>query len=162
MSKAGAYRIALAVVSSYHLPPAERIHAAHIIVAGMMDTPAPKRQAAAHRIARTLLAQHCDMTIASFPTEPGCSQAIGAYESARAIPADDDGRAGFDRHSMLFAIENGVCPRCSRPGQFGYTQGRCECGFEYGDRRIEDDQGRRRCVGTVIPRPVAVSLDVRW
>ena len=36
----------------------------------------------------------------------------------------------FDMHSRLFAIENKVCPRCSKPGFFGPEGGKCSCGFE--------------------------------
>ena len=162
MSMANAYRIALALVSSYCLPAAERIRAARIIVVAMMDTPGPRRQAAAHRAARRLLAAHLGVPSRSLPTEPGCCQAVGTYEAARTGHADEDELPAFDRHSMLFAIENGVCPRCSRAGEFGYTHGQCACGFEYGDRETVDERGRRRCVGTTIPRPVAVPLLARW
>jgi len=162
MSPANVYRFALAQVSSYCLPPAERFYAARIIVAAVMATPAPRRWAAAHRAARRLLAGHLGVPSRSLPADPGRCQAVGIYEAARLEHADHDELAGFDRHSMLFAIENGVCPRCSRAGEFGYTWGQCDCGFEYGDRETVDEQGRRRCVGTAIPRPAAVPLAARW
>jgi hypothetical protein len=38
----------------------------------------------------------------------------------------------FERHSRRFAIENQVCPRCTRKGPFTESAGRCACGFAYG------------------------------
>jgi hypothetical protein len=61
-------------------------------------------------------------------------KAVGQYEAQRREYGGLRGRRwieSFDRHSRHFAVENGVCPRCARPGDFRAEAGRCECGFCY-------------------------------
>jgi len=69
------------------------------------------------------------------PREWGRLQAAGQYEFGRRRYEGFPGRQwprAFDRHSRRFAIENQVCPRCTRPGAFREGTGECECGFSYG------------------------------
>lgn len=69
------------------------------------------------------------------PREWARLQAAGQYDLGRrryeGFPSREWPRA-FDRHSRRYAIENQVCPRCTRPGAFGEGRGECECGFSYG------------------------------
>jgi hypothetical protein len=162
MARASAYRMGLAVCTAYCLSRADRAHCAHVIAAALMDTPEPRRQAAAHRIARRLLAERWDLPVRSLPAEPGRSQAIGWYEDARDQCRNDDEFAAFDLHSMHYAIENGVCPRCAQARSFGDTFGECTCGFEYGYPEPSETGEKRTCTGRAMPRPAAVRLIAKW
>lgn len=58
-------------------------------------------------------------------------QAIGQYESARQQHVRLFGTVSFDVHDKAFAVENQVCPRCSKAGNFDVNAGNCDCGFFY-------------------------------
>ena len=110
--------------------------------------------AAAVTIVRRYLANRHNVRIKDIPTKMLHVAAISEYEAALercsgGRPHDEWESVGdvslpdgspvwlndrlevrnFDMHSRRFAIENGVCPRCSLPGKFTEDSGRCQCGF---------------------------------
>jgi hypothetical protein len=83
---------------------------------------------------RAELARQLGVPRPSMPAGWRGIQAVGLYEKRRRECAGLPGRRwteAFDRHSRHFAVENGVCPRCARPGRFEAEEGECECGFAY-------------------------------
>ncbi len=124
------YRLALAVCGRYGLPGQFRADHASRIASVMQDGPDSSRHARAHREARRILAEVLHVPESEIPPEPQIAQAIGQYEDTRREYAHHE-QPQFDYHDRWFAIENQVCPRCSRPGRFGDDMGRCACGFCY-------------------------------
>jgi len=125
-------RIALAVCRAYGIANEHLADAAVEVAAAMAEAPRPKRHAAAHRVARRVLARELGVPRRTLPRAPGRSQAVGQFEGARRKCRDLGEQFSFDRHSKHFAVANGVCPRCSAPGEFGEDYGFCPCGFGYG------------------------------
>ena len=156
------YRMALAMCTAYRLAETEKTQAAYTIVAEMLEAPARKQQAAAHRVARRLLAERWALPVTFLPSEPGSCQAVGMYEECRDECDGVDEEAAFDLHSMHFAIENGVCPRCAQAGEFGDAFGVCPCGYGYGYRQPSEGGEEPPCTGKATPRHVVVRLTSKW
>jgi len=131
--------MALAICHAHGVPARVREDAAAEIAAFMYRTPVEKMQARAHRTARRALAADLGLRLDEIPVSRAVSSAVAQYEYARRMREvwqrfatdNEDWLGGFDHHSRQFAIENGVCPRCSAPGDFGPDGGVCECGFCY-------------------------------
>ena len=86
------------------------------------------------RALRLALAKELGVPARGLPREWVALQAASQFEAQRREYASMRGRRwlpAYDRHSKRFAIENGVCPRCSSPGRFTERSGRCRCGFQY-------------------------------
>ena len=134
----GALRaMALAMCRRCGIPPQDLEDAAAEVVQRIWQRPAQRQYAEAVETVRRLLAGHLGVPRRSLPGNLNDLKAIGEYtdvERRYASAERDDGqpwRASFDLHSKRFAIENGVCPRCARPGRFTEDAGRCDCGFAY-------------------------------
>ena len=83
---------------------------------------------------REELARRLGVPRRALPRDLNGLKAIGQYAVAQRSYLSRRGRAWrgvFDYHSRRFAIENGVCPRCSRTGDFRDESGHCPCGFGY-------------------------------
>ena len=96
--------------------------------------PAGKRRGAMLHALQRELARQLGVPRRRLPEDWCGLKAIGQYEAQRREYGGLRGRRwieSFDRHSRHFAVENGVCPRCSRPGDFCAQAGRCDCGFCY-------------------------------
>ena len=133
------WRMALAICGAHGIPAWIREDVAAEIAANVYRTPPHKLQGFAHRIARRFLAADLGVTEREIPQSRALSHAIAQYEYARMLRElwqsrglnNEDWVGGFDYHSRRFAIENGVCPRCSAAGDFGADGGLCECGYSY-------------------------------
>ncbi|HUT61213.1 MAG TPA: hypothetical protein VNA25_25470 [Phycisphaerae bacterium] len=93
------------------------------------------RVAAVVHTIREELARRIGVPRRALPRDVSGLKAIGQYAASRQRYLAQRGRGWrrvFDSHSRRFAIENGVCPRCSRAGDFDEGSGRCPCGFAYG------------------------------
>jgi|GEM_PF-3358730 len=129
----------LAICRAHGIPASIRQDVAAEIAANVYRAPSGKMQAVAHRIARRRLAVDLNVTEREIPESRVLSDAIAQYEYARMLREiwqsggvdNEDWVGGFDYHSRQFAIENGVCPRCSLPGDFSAEGGACECGYSY-------------------------------
>jgi hypothetical protein len=108
------------------------------VVLAMRRRPRSRRSAVAVQVAKRWLAKQLALPESALPTTLAELKAVGEYEAVRARYGVWQGLyglplvRGFDYHSRRFAAENGVCPRCSRPGHFTEAAGRCGCGFAYG------------------------------
>ena len=130
----------LAICGAYGIPASIRQDVAAEIASKIYRTPPDKVQAVAHRIARRCLAVDLGVTERAIPESRVVSSAIAQYEYARRVREiwqahsldNEDWIGGFDYHSRQFAVENGVCPRCSAAGDFRAGGGVCECGYSYG------------------------------
>ena len=137
--KRNLWRMALAICGAHGIPASIRRDAAAEIAAHVYRTPPEKMQAFAHRIARRCLAADLGLAEREIPESRVVSSAIAQYEYERRVReiwqscclANEDWVGGFDYHSRQFAIENGVCPRCSAVGDFHAEGGVCECGYSY-------------------------------
>ena len=131
--------MAMAICGAYGIPTSIRRDAASAIAASIYNTPPDKIQAYAHRTARRCLAVDLGLAESEIPESRVGSSAIAQYEYERKVReiwrkrafANEDPVGGFDYHSRRFAVENGVCPRCSAPGDFHADRGVCECGYSY-------------------------------
>jgi hypothetical protein len=95
--------------------------------------PGNRRGSMVHTL-RMELARQLGVARRTLPDDWCGLKAVGLYEARRREYGALRGRRwaeSFDRHSRHFAVENGVCPRCARPGTFRAEGGRCECGFRY-------------------------------
>ena len=135
----GLWRMALAICGAHGIPTSIREDVAAEIAADVYRIPRRKLQAFAHRIARRCLAADLGLAEREIPASRAESNAIAQYEYQRMVREvwqtrsldNEDWVGGFDYHSRQFAIENGVCPRCSVSGEFGADGGVCECGYSY-------------------------------
>jgi len=133
------WRVLLAICGAYGVPESIRQDVAAEIAANVYRAPPGKMQAIAHRIARRCLAADLGVIERTIPESRVLSSAIAQYEYARMLREtwqshgldNEDWVGGFDYHSRQFAIENGVCPRCSVAGDFAAEGGVCECGYSY-------------------------------
>ena len=133
------WRMALAICGAHGIPASIREDVAAEIASNIYRTPPEKLQAFAHRIARRCLAADLGVAEREIPESRALSHAIAQYEYARMLREiwqscsldNEDWVGGFDYHSRQFAIENGVCPRCSAAGDFSADGGVCECGYSY-------------------------------
>ena len=133
------WRMALAICGAHGVPASIRQDVATNIVANIHRTPTEKIQAFAHRSARRAVAADLGLAEREIPESRAISNAIAQYEYARKLRQmwqrrsmdKSEWTSGFDYHSRQFAIENGVCPRCTAPGDFCEDHGVCECGFKY-------------------------------
>jgi len=146
-------QVARAVCWSYGIPTQHLEDAAVEVALAMRAAPPGRRHAAGHRTARRLLAGELGLAQRRLPAAPGRSQAVGEGERARRACRDRAELTAFDRHSRHFAAENGVCPRCSRPGRFTEMGGACPCGFRYGQPDAADDAGAPQPPYTAIGDP---------
>ncbi|MCP4379693.1 MAG: hypothetical protein GY794_26430 [bacterium] len=129
----------LAICGAHGIPAAIREDVAAEVASTVYRAPPEKFQALAHRIARRCLAMDLGFSEREIPHSRVVSSAIAQYEYARLLREvwqcqprhNEDWVGGFDYHSRQFAIENGVCPRCSRSGDFTADAGVCECGYSY-------------------------------
>jgi len=129
----------LAICGAHGIPDSIRQEVAAEIASRIYRAPPGKMQALANRIARRCLAADLGVTEREIPESRILSNAIAQYEYARMLreiwqSSDFDNKdwvGGFDYHSRQFAIENGVCPRCSAAGEFAADGGLCECGYGY-------------------------------
>ena len=133
------WRMALAICGAHGIPRSIREDVAAEIASNVYRTPHDKVQAVAHRIARRCLAADLGLTEREIPESRDMSHAIARYEYERQVREiwqahsldNEDWVGGYDYHSRHFAIENGVCPRCSAAGDFAADGGVCECGYSY-------------------------------
>lgn len=92
-----------------------------------------KRNICALHAVRKQVARQLGVPVRAVPARMRNLKALGSYTRAVRLREDreDDGtwRGMFDYHSRRFAIENNVCPRCARRGEFTADGGRCVCGF---------------------------------
>lgn len=131
------WRMLLAICGAHGIPESIRQDVAAEIAGSIYRAPPGKMQALAHRIARRCLAADLGVSDRTIPESRVLSSAIAQYEYARMLREiwqssgldNEDWVGGFDYHSRQFAIENGVCPRCSLPGDFSAEGGVCECGY---------------------------------
>ena len=139
-AKRSLWTMALAICGVHGVRQSIRLETATDIVSNICLTPSDKMQACAHRTARRAVATDLGLPESQIPESRVISGAIAEYEYSRRMreiwqrcsqAKNEDWIAGFDHHSRQFAIENGVCPRCSAPGDFGPDSGVCECGFSY-------------------------------
>jgi hypothetical protein len=129
----------LAICGAHGIPASIREDVAAEIASNIYRIPRDKVQAFAHRIARRCLAADLGVAEREIPESRVLSNAIAQYEYARMLREvwqghgldNEDWIGGFDYHSRQFAIENGVCPRCSAAGDFHADAGACECGYSY-------------------------------
>jgi len=132
-------RFALGLCRRCGIRPCDVEDVAATVMQRVWRKPARLRHRAAAETIRRCLARQMSVPRRSLPADVGRLNAIGSYSAAWRVYAEADGagparwQAAFDHNSRRFAIENGVCPRCSRPGEFAESAGRCECGFAYGD-----------------------------
>lgn len=135
--ESGARVVALGICGAYGIKPELIDEVADEIIWAMYRAPGDRAQAAAHLVARKRLARQLRVPVRKVPVLHLYAGAIGRYE--RLLEeyehwgriTGDAWRLTFDRQSMAFATENGVCPRCGSPGRFGVSGGVCECGFAY-------------------------------
>ena len=133
------WRMLLAICGAHGIPESMRQDVAAEIAGNIYMAPPGKMQALAHRIARRCLASDLGVAEREIPESRVVSSAIAQYEYARMLREswqsrgrdNEDWVGGFDYHSRRFAIENGVCPRCSASGDFDAHGGVCECGYSY-------------------------------
>jgi len=131
------WRIALAICGAYQLPEIISDDVAHEIASTIRDVPPDKWQASAHRIARRRLARELGVPARCIPVSRLRAGSIAEYERLRRQREMWQRQdhlawvAGFDYHSRQFAIENGVCPRCGKAGEFTAAGGACDCGFGF-------------------------------
>ena len=131
--------MALAICGAHGIPASIRQDVAAEIASNAYRTPRRKLQAFAHRTASRRLAADLGFTEREIPASRAESHAIAGYEYQRMLREvwqsrrldNEDWVGGFDYHSRRFAIENGVCPRCSASGDFRPDAGACECGYSY-------------------------------
>jgi len=128
-------QVVLAVASAYTVSPEDLEDAASEVWAAVRRSPLHKGQVAAHQAGRRSLARQLGLPQRGLPADAGRSQAICQWQRARRRCRRPDEIDAFDRHDRRFAAANGVCPRCSAPGQFTDTEGACTCGFAYGPGR---------------------------
>ena len=129
----------LAICGAHGIPESIRQDVAAEIVANIYRAPNDKVQAIAHRIARRRLAADLGLPERAIPESRVLSNAIAEYEYGRILREiwqtrglnNEGWVGGYDYHSRQFAIENGVCPRCSVAGEFSADGGVCECGYSY-------------------------------
>ena len=143
------FRVALAICVAYRISSVSLLGAASEVAAAMQNAPDPKRHAAAHRAARRLLAAELGLAPSALPPEAGRAQAIGHFEQARKGCERVEEIFAFDLHAKRFAVENGVCPRCTAPGRFRERQGVCPCGFSYGPLGVSAPERDRHALGKV-------------
>ena len=137
--KLGLWRMALAICGAHGIPMSNRQDVASEIASSAYRIPRRKFQAFAHRVARRYLAADFGLAEREIPASRAESHAIAQYEYQRMLREvwqsrrvdNEDWVGGFDYHSRQFAIENGVCPRCSTSGEFAPDAGACECGYSY-------------------------------
>lgn len=138
--KGSLWRMALAICGAHGVRASIRQEVASEIASNAYRIPADKLQGFAHRTARRRLAADLGLRLADIPASRDLSHAVAQYEYERRMReiwqlgrrANEDWVGGFDYHSRQFAIENGVCPRCSTPGDFDADRGACACGYRYG------------------------------
>jgi hypothetical protein len=126
--------MAWGVCNQCGVPDKDRDDVADKIAFRARRIPPKRRLACAADVVRDHLAHERGIPRRRLPVEMSRLQAIGQYTAAeRLYDGRDDApwRNAFDFHSRRFAVENGVCPCCSRPGSFTDRAGRCECGFHY-------------------------------
>ena len=133
------WTVVMAICAAHGIPLSLRREAADEIIGNLHGVPKDKMQGFAHRVARRFLASDLGMSEREIPESRLKSNAIAQYEYERRnrerwrghdFPAKS-WTGGFDYHSRQFAIENGVCPRCSALGEFSPDGGVCECGYSY-------------------------------
>ena len=133
------WRMLLTICGAHGVPASIREEVAAEIASNIYRIPPEKVQALAHRIARRYLAADLGVTEREIPESRALSHAIAQYEYARMLREvwqgsglyDRNWVGGYDYHSRRFAVENGVCPRCSAAGDFRADGGVCECGYSY-------------------------------
>ena len=135
--ESGVRVVALGICGAYGIKPELIDEVADEIIWAMYRAPGNRAQAAAHVVARKRLARELRVPVRKVPVLHVYAGAIGHYE--RLLEeyehwgriTGDAWRLAFDRQSMAFATENGVCPRCGSAGRFRVSGGVCECGFAY-------------------------------
>lgn len=132
-------QFARALCRSCGIAPMDLPDATSEVVRAIRRRPGARRQAVAVQVVKRHLARRLGVSERSLPGDLVRLKAVGEYEAVGERYGLRSGRQGrdeqnaFDRHSRRFAFENGVCPRCTRPGEFTERGGRCACGFSYGD-----------------------------
>jgi hypothetical protein len=130
----GLLRQAVILSRECGIPPCDVHDAAARAMDSAVRMPPGRRFACIASALRRELARHLGVPRRTLPRDWAGLKAVGRYEASRVeyhrLRGRTWGRA-FDRHSRLFAVENGVCPRCARPGKFAAAAGRCPCGFQY-------------------------------
>jgi hypothetical protein len=106
------------------------------VLLALQSNPGRFRHAAAARALKRSLARQNRRSLRSLPSRLDRLKQVGRFSRERMRYAQDSLRdaralACFDLHSKYFAVENGVCPCCTRPGSFPPERGRCSCGFAY-------------------------------
>ena len=129
-------QVAMAMVRSCGISPQREEDLAADIVAAMHIGPRRFRHALAVREIKRHLGKVLFIAESKLPGDLVGLKALGLYESVRSRydmwqEYEPAAIGQFDYHSKRFAIENGICPRCTKPGEFSKDGGKCECGFEY-------------------------------
>lgn len=99
-----------------------------------MRRPAGARYASALHTLREELARRLGVPRRRLPKDWPALKAVGQYAAEERRYGGWLSRSwprAFEHHSRRFAIENQVCPRCTRRGPFTESAGRCECGYGY-------------------------------
>ena len=138
MSYSAVRTMAMAMCRRCGIPRQDLEDAAAEVTRRVWNRPRRRQYPEAVETVRRRLAHVLGVPRRSLPGDLNGLKAIGEYtqlerdygrlEVERRLPW----RNGFDYHSRRFAVENGVCPRCARPGDFPDLAGRCDCGFAYG------------------------------
>ena len=129
--------VAMSICGAYGIKPELIDEVADEIIWAMYRAPGDRAQAAAHLVARKRLARQLRVPVRKVPVLHVYAGAIAQYETLLeeyeywGRITGDPWRLAFDRQSMAFATENGVCPRCGSAGRFPVSGGVCECGFAY-------------------------------
>ena len=126
----------MAMVRSCGISPQREEDLASDIVAAMHIGPRRFRHALAVREIKRHLGKVLCVPERKLPGDLIGLKALGVYEKVRSgyiqwQEYDSAAIGQFDYHSKRFAIENAICPRCTKPGEFSKDGGKCECGFEY-------------------------------
>ncbi len=131
-------RVAIAICAAYGILPQMLDDAAGEVMFAMLTAPRKLAQAAAHRAARRYLAKQLGVTRKSVPVQHVSARAVSEYESHRKRLEEMEHEGyrpsminNYDYQSRRFAIENGVCPRCTRTMHIpkNAETAVCECGF---------------------------------
>jgi hypothetical protein len=136
-TRAACRQMSRAICRSCGIDPQNLPEAADAVCDRAVRRPRSRRFAAAVEGARRCLAAELGVPRRSLPADLARLSAIGRYEQQRrrwgeyALLDGEPWQHSFELESRRFAIENGVCPRCSAPGTFPEAAGSCACGYGY-------------------------------
>ena len=132
---AGLYSVAMGLCRECGIPESDIEDLTMRAIQRARYLPGGKGLSAAIHTLREEMARQLGMPRRLLPTDLCRLKAIGQYMATERQYLSWHSRAWqgeFDYHSRWFAVENRVCPRCSRRGKFTEMSGRCDCGFAYG------------------------------